>query len=269
MPLTGDEPAWSSANLRAGASCGSMRGVKTSTNVSVPRLVRSVELTRPQSVGVMLLACFPLPLLSLGAMVVPLPEIIERAAAGFIPFASLELEVKPTGVAPQFRGKRRAVETGVGRADVRSGKRTPVPRSSTSTSRAKEVGPTSPAVRPTVKERSQPVSGEESSPDTTPASTDAPKEPVTDPAPRTNPAAAEPAETDKGHASRGKSKDDQVPLNENGGGSEKSNENGGGSKETTPGTPPEPPDQSGGPGGSSGSGSGGNSGGGHGGSSRP
>lgn len=52
-----------------------------------PRSVRSVELTHRQIAGIILLACVPLPVLSLAATVVPLPEMVERAAARFIPFA--------------------------------------------------------------------------------------------------------------------------------------------------------------------------------------
>lgn len=246
-----------------------MRGVGTSTNVPGPRLVRSVELTRSQAVGVILLACFPLPLLSLGAMIVPLPEMIERAAAGFIPFASSELEREPTRVARQFPAKRRA-ETGVRRANAPRATATPVARTSASTPRAKEAVSPSPAVRPTVKERSQSDSGGGTSPGTAPAPTDAPKEPVTDPPLPINSEQAPPtpAETDKGHGNRGKSSDDRVPpRNENGGGSQND-------QEKTPETPSEPPGQSGDPGGGNGGGNGsggggGNSGGGHGGNSRP
>jgi hypothetical protein len=246
-----------------------MRGVKTSTNVPGPRLVRSVELTRPQAVGVILLACFPLPLLSLGAMIVPLPEMIERAAAGFIPFASSELEGSPTRAARQSPAKRRA-ETGVRRANAPGPTATPVARSSASTSRAKEVVPARRAAA-AGEERRQPDTDGGTNPGTTPAPTDAPKEPVTDPPLPTNSAQAPPtpAETDKGHGSRGKSRDDRVPRNENGGGSQSN-------QEKTPETLPEPPGQSGDPGGgngggngSGGGGGGGNSGGGHGGNSRP
>lgn len=238
-----------------------MRGVGTSTNVPGPRLVRSVELTRPQVVGVMLLACFPLPLLSLGAMVVPLPEIIERAAAGFIPFASSDLKVETTRVARPSPGKRRT-EAGVRRAAVRSVTTTPVARSSASTARAKEAAPTRPAARAAAEARTQPVTSGGASPGTTPAPTDAPKEPVTDPPLPANSAEAPPppAETQKGHGSRGKPRDDRLPPDENGGGSHNS-------QDKTPETPAEPPGQSGDPGGGNGGGSGGNSGGGNGGNS--
>jgi hypothetical protein len=42
--------------------------------------------TRLRSISVALLACVPLPLLSLGAMLLPIPDLAERAAANFAPF---------------------------------------------------------------------------------------------------------------------------------------------------------------------------------------
>ena len=43
-------------------------------------------MSRPQVVVLALLTCIPIPLLSLAATVVPLPGILERAAATFVPF---------------------------------------------------------------------------------------------------------------------------------------------------------------------------------------
>ncbi len=43
-------------------------------------------MSRPQVVALALLTCVPIPLLSLAATVVPLPEMLERAAATFVPF---------------------------------------------------------------------------------------------------------------------------------------------------------------------------------------
>ena len=45
-------------------------------------------MSRPQVVALALLTCVPIPLLSLAARVVPLPKILERAAATFVPFVA-------------------------------------------------------------------------------------------------------------------------------------------------------------------------------------
>ena len=76
-----------------------MPGVTTPVAMPAPRSVRSVELTHKQIAGIILLACVPLPLLSLAAAVVPLPEMVERAAARFIPFAPPTLGDDPRRVA--------------------------------------------------------------------------------------------------------------------------------------------------------------------------
>ena len=80
--------------------CGSMPGVTTPVAMPTPRSVRSVELTHRQIAGIILLACVPLPVLSLAATVVPLPEMVERAAARFIPFAPPTLGDESRRVAP-------------------------------------------------------------------------------------------------------------------------------------------------------------------------
>ena len=72
-----------------------MGGVLTSGGTAVRRARQSVELTRAQTVGLALLIAVPLPALSLGALVVPLPQLMERAAAGFIPFGSPEVRTAP------------------------------------------------------------------------------------------------------------------------------------------------------------------------------
>lgn len=49
-----------------------------------PRAADAVVLSRRQLVVVGLLTCIPVPLCSFGAMVVPLPQILERSAASFV-----------------------------------------------------------------------------------------------------------------------------------------------------------------------------------------
>lgn len=84
-----------------------MRDFRTSTNNPVPRAANAIELTRAQILGATLLACIPLPLFSLATTVVPLPEVIERVAASFIPFASPTLPEQPDRVVrPRAEGVR-------------------------------------------------------------------------------------------------------------------------------------------------------------------
>jgi hypothetical protein len=60
----------------------------------------SAGLTRRQLLVVTLLTCVPLPLLSLGAAVVSLPELVQRAATDLIPFATRPLEADGRVVGP-------------------------------------------------------------------------------------------------------------------------------------------------------------------------
>ena len=84
-----------------------MGGVLTTGDAAARRARRSVELTRGQMLCVALLVVVPLPVLSLGALVAPLPQLIERAAAGFIPFASpRETTAQPAAVDLPARAPR-------------------------------------------------------------------------------------------------------------------------------------------------------------------
>jgi translation initiation factor IF-2 len=53
---------------------------------SAPRAAEAVVLSRREALAVAALAGVPIPLLSLAAAVVPLPQMLERAAASFVPF---------------------------------------------------------------------------------------------------------------------------------------------------------------------------------------
>jgi hypothetical protein len=83
-----------------------MRSVDTSADRPAPLAVRVVELTRRQLLVLGLLACVPLPLLSIGTAVVPLPEIIQRAAASLVPFAPATAHM-PVRAEPQSSATQR------------------------------------------------------------------------------------------------------------------------------------------------------------------
>lgn len=72
-----------------------MRSIVTTRYGTTRSAVRAVELTRAQAMGLMLLVCVPLPALSLGAFLAPLPEVMERGAASFLPFVEPTLEEGP------------------------------------------------------------------------------------------------------------------------------------------------------------------------------
>jgi len=67
----------------------------------------AVALPRRHLLAIAILMCVPLPLLSLAAMVVPLPQLIERAAATFISIASPTLD----GEGPVMRESKIAVRS--------------------------------------------------------------------------------------------------------------------------------------------------------------
>jgi len=69
-------------------SAAPMDTIATPQRWATPRAAEAVALSRPQVVALALLTCVPIPLLSLAAMVVPLPQILERAAATFVPFVA-------------------------------------------------------------------------------------------------------------------------------------------------------------------------------------
>ena len=74
-----------------------------------PPAVRVVELTRRQLLVLALLACIPLPLLSFATAAAPLPEIVQRAAAGLIPFSPSDpgTPTERESVAPSSGGVQR------------------------------------------------------------------------------------------------------------------------------------------------------------------
>lgn len=100
-----------------------MASVFTSSGTAARRARQSVELTRAQLACVALLIVVPLPVLSLGALVVPLPQLMERAAAGFIPFGRPDVE------APKSRAVERAPAAPAPR-NRRATVRRPVPTTS-------------------------------------------------------------------------------------------------------------------------------------------
>ena len=59
------------------------------------REISAVELSRRQLAFVAVLACLPLPLLSLATVVFPIPAAVDRAAAGFMPFVTPAAEETP------------------------------------------------------------------------------------------------------------------------------------------------------------------------------
>ncbi len=67
----------------------------------------AVALSRRNLAAIAILACVPLPLLSLGAMAVPLPQFVERAAASFMSLAAPVLDSD----GPVIRERRVAVRS--------------------------------------------------------------------------------------------------------------------------------------------------------------
>lgn len=64
-----------------------MESLATSNGWKAPASAEAVSLPRRHVVAIAALACIPLPLLSLGAALVPLPQLLERAAASFVAIA--------------------------------------------------------------------------------------------------------------------------------------------------------------------------------------
>ena len=65
-----------------------MNELMTPESRAAPRAAEAVDLSYRQIIALALVACIPIPLLSLAATVVPLPQILERAAASFVPFVA-------------------------------------------------------------------------------------------------------------------------------------------------------------------------------------
>jgi len=61
------------------------------TSDAASRAAKTAGLSRRQVVALALLTCAPLPLFSLAATVVPLPDLVERVAARLFPFAPVTL----------------------------------------------------------------------------------------------------------------------------------------------------------------------------------
>src|SRR6188508_3115569 len=84
-----------------------MIGVDTSAERPAPLAVRVVELTRRQLLVLALLACVPLPLLSIATTAAPLPEVVQRAAAGLVPFSPAERKTNDVRESVEPRSQRR------------------------------------------------------------------------------------------------------------------------------------------------------------------
>ncbi len=65
-----------------------MDTIATRQRWAAPRASEAVALSRPQVIALAVLTCVPIPLLSLAATVVPLPQVLERAVATFVPFVA-------------------------------------------------------------------------------------------------------------------------------------------------------------------------------------
>ena len=65
-----------------------MSSLATPIGLTATGTATAVSLPRRHVLLVALLVCIPLPLLSLAAMVLPLPQLLERATATFISFAT-------------------------------------------------------------------------------------------------------------------------------------------------------------------------------------
>ena len=77
--------------------------MRSEYDIRVPARLGSepAGLTRRQLLVVALLTCGPLPLLSLGAALVSLPALVERATTNLIPFATIPLDADARVVGPR------------------------------------------------------------------------------------------------------------------------------------------------------------------------
>jgi hypothetical protein len=204
-----------------------MASVATSHRMPARRVVRSVELTHRQIAGIVLIACVPLPLLSLATTVVPLPQLVERAAARFIPFVPATLEDEPTRVVraapararPADRPSRQR-EAAVSRVEAAP------PTRATAATRT----PVKQTAEPAPRETAQPESAQpESATSETASSEPAPREPAggtstaSDETPAPTPSVGS-AEPEPAAPTKKKAKEKPAPpaqASENGGGAEK------------------------------------------------
>jgi len=79
----------------------------TPMSMTTTGTAEAVALSRRNLAAIAILACVPLPLLSLGAMAVPLPQFVERAAASFMSLAAPVLD----GEGPVIRERAVAVRS--------------------------------------------------------------------------------------------------------------------------------------------------------------
>jgi len=87
-----------------------MNEFMTPESRAAPRAAEAVALSYRQIVVLALVACIPIPLLSLAATVVPLPQILERAAATFVPFVAPTLGDDEGRVARESASAVRALD---------------------------------------------------------------------------------------------------------------------------------------------------------------
>jgi len=72
--------------------CGPMSTFETPRSWTTTGTAETVVMPRRHLVAIAVLMCVPLPLLSLAAMFVPLPQMVERAAATFVSLAAPEFD---------------------------------------------------------------------------------------------------------------------------------------------------------------------------------
>jgi hypothetical protein len=65
-----------------------MDRLATSTSWATATTAEAVALPRRHVLAVAALVCIPIPLFSIGAMLLPLPQLLERAAASFVSIAA-------------------------------------------------------------------------------------------------------------------------------------------------------------------------------------
>ena len=93
IPLTGELSCGRCLDREAaGLFCGLMSISATPMSMTTTGTAEAVALPRRHLVAIAILVCVPLPLFSVGAMVVPMPSFVERATATFMSFAAPVLD---------------------------------------------------------------------------------------------------------------------------------------------------------------------------------
>ena len=87
-----------------------MSVISTPERLPAPRAAEAIALPRRHVLALAVLICIPVPLLSLGATVVPLPGLVERAVATFAPFVAPALGKNEGRVVRQRAVAVRALE---------------------------------------------------------------------------------------------------------------------------------------------------------------